>query len=78
MCFTCGTGEPVLCVVILKSEQDVKDIPLAWKWGIDITKNANNVGQCQAGFCLKITVGQTRLYQVVQNAPSDRKKFHVL
>lgn len=48
MCFTCATGEPVLCVVILKSEQNIKDIPLTWKWGIDITKPANNNGKCQA------------------------------
>ena len=48
MCFTCATGEPVLCVIILKSEQNVKDIPLNWKWGIDITKTADVTGKCSA------------------------------
>ena len=29
--FISGTGEPVLCAIIFKSELDVKDIPLSWK-----------------------------------------------
>jgi hypothetical protein len=48
MCFTCATGEPVLCVIILKSEKPVEEIPISWKWGIDITKNVDNNGTCQA------------------------------
>jgi hypothetical protein len=35
--FTSGTGEPVLCSIIFKSEQDIKGIPLNWKLGIDLT-----------------------------------------
>ena len=35
--FISGTGEPVLCSIIFKSEQDIKDIPLNWKLGIDLT-----------------------------------------
>jgi hypothetical protein len=34
--FISGTGEPVLCSIIFKSEQDIKDIPLNWKLGIDL------------------------------------------
>jgi hypothetical protein len=39
LCFTSGTGEPVLCAVILKSEKDIKDIPISWKLGIDIRRD---------------------------------------
>jgi hypothetical protein len=39
LCFTAATGQPVMCAVILKSEKEVKDIPLSWRHGIDITKN---------------------------------------
>jgi len=35
--FISGTGEPVLCSIIFKSKQDIKDIPLNWKLGIDLT-----------------------------------------
>ena len=36
LCFTAGTGEPVMCAVIFKSEKNVSDIPLYWKTGINI------------------------------------------
>jgi hypothetical protein len=36
--FTSGTGEPVMCAVIFKSEKDISKIPINWKTGIDITK----------------------------------------
>jgi hypothetical protein len=39
LCFTSGTGEPVLCAVILKSNKDIVDIPINWRLGIDLTKN---------------------------------------
>ena len=39
MCFTAGTGHPVMCAVILKSETPISEIPISWKLGIDITKN---------------------------------------
>ena len=48
MCFTCATGDPVLCVVIMKSELNIKELPITWKWGIDITKSANKDGKCNA------------------------------
>lgn len=37
--FISGTGEAVLCAIVLKSEKDIKDIPIKWKYGIDITKD---------------------------------------
>jgi hypothetical protein len=37
MGFTAATGEPVLCVVIFKSENE-QSIPLSWVSGLDITK----------------------------------------
>jgi hypothetical protein len=41
-----GTGEPVMCAVILKSNKDISEIPLSWKMGIDIRKEVNT-GQTQ-------------------------------
>ncbi len=35
--FISGTGEPVLCSIIFKSEQDISQIPINWKLGIDLT-----------------------------------------
>ncbi len=34
--FISGTGEPVLCAIIFKSEQNISEIPVNWKMGIDI------------------------------------------
>jgi hypothetical protein len=42
ICFTAGTGEPVMCAVISKSEKDASHIPDNWKFGIDLTKTVNN------------------------------------
>jgi len=39
--FTAATGQPIMCSVIMKSEQDVSQIPTSWKLGIDITKRIN-------------------------------------
>jgi hypothetical protein len=39
LAFTAGTGEAVMCAVILKSEKDIEKLPLTWKMGIDITKD---------------------------------------
>jgi hypothetical protein len=41
MCFQSGTGEPVLCAIIFKSEK-VRDIPIHWETGIDLRKIRNN------------------------------------
>jgi hypothetical protein len=38
LCFQSGNGEPILCAVVMKSEKHAKDIPLNWKFGIDITE----------------------------------------
>jgi hypothetical protein len=37
--FTSGTGQPVMCAVILKSEQDVSKLPYSWRYGIDVSKH---------------------------------------
>jgi hypothetical protein len=39
MGFTAGTGEPVMCAIILNLNKEMKYIPLNWTWGIDIRKN---------------------------------------
>lgn len=39
LCFTAGTGEPVMCGIILKSDRDISEIPLRWSLGVDITKD---------------------------------------
>jgi hypothetical protein len=43
---------PLLCAIILKSDQDITEIPINWKLGIDIWKNVNTgANQCET-FCL--------------------------
>lgn len=37
--FIAGTGEAVMCALVMKSEKDIKDIPIQWRYGIDIRKN---------------------------------------
>jgi hypothetical protein len=39
LAFTSGTGEPIMCAVILKSEKKVEELPMNWKLGIDATRN---------------------------------------
>jgi hypothetical protein len=34
--FVSGTGEPVMCAIIFKSDQKISEIPISWKTGIDI------------------------------------------
>jgi hypothetical protein len=38
LAFTLGTGEPIMCAVILKSEKGAEDLPMNWKLGLDATK----------------------------------------
>jgi hypothetical protein len=50
--FISGTGVPVLCAIIFKSEQSIKDIPINWKLGIDITvtnEDANDIATVARG-----------------------------
>jgi hypothetical protein len=49
LCFTSATGDPAMCAVILKSQKNIKDIPMTWKFGIDIRKNVEN-HQCEYDF----------------------------
>jgi hypothetical protein len=39
---TNALGVPFLCAIILKSDQDITEIPINWKLGIDILKNLDN------------------------------------
>jgi hypothetical protein len=39
LAFTSGTGEVILCAIIMKSEKKAADLPLSWKLGIDIRNN---------------------------------------
>jgi hypothetical protein len=41
LAFTSGTGEAILCAIIMKSEKHVSDLPISWKLGIDITKEVH-------------------------------------
>ena len=42
LCFTSGTGDPVMCAILLKSSLPVEKLPSTWKTGIDIRKNAKS------------------------------------
>ena len=39
LCFTCAAGEAVMCAIIFKSEKKVSELPLTWKFGIDIRRD---------------------------------------
>ena len=48
--FISGTGEPVLCAIIFKSEQQISEIPVNWKTGIDLTcDDADDMAKVAAG-----------------------------
>jgi hypothetical protein len=34
LCFNAGTGEPVMCAVILRSEKESQELPYNWIFGI--------------------------------------------
>jgi hypothetical protein len=38
LAFTLGTGDVVMCAIIMKSEKDVTDLPMSWTLGIDVSK----------------------------------------
>jgi hypothetical protein len=37
LAFTSGTGEPIMCALILKSDKPVEEMPANWKLGLDAT-----------------------------------------
>ncbi len=44
LAFISGTGEPVLCAIIFKSDLHVSQIPVNWKTGINImVQDANDI-----------------------------------
>ncbi len=48
--FMSGTGEPVLCTIVFKSEQHISEIPVNWKMGIDlIVDDADDIQKVAAG-----------------------------
>jgi len=48
--FISGTGEAVMCAIIFKSQQDISEIPVSWKLGIDITiQNADDTAKVMSG-----------------------------
>ena len=48
--FVSGTGEAVMCAIIFKSDQDISEIPVSWKTGIDITvKNVDDTAEVMRG-----------------------------
>ena len=45
LAFTSGTGESVMCAIILKSEKKIQDLPLSWRYGIDVTVPFSREGE---------------------------------
>jgi hypothetical protein len=44
LCFTSGTGAPIMCAVILKSEKELEKLPMNDKLGVDILKDIKTGG----------------------------------
>ena len=42
--FTSGTGDPVMCAILLKSALTVDKLPITWKTGINVKKMQTQVG----------------------------------
>jgi hypothetical protein len=60
--FISSTGEPVLFAIIFKSEQDIKDIPVSWKLGVDLavqTSEADNMKNIGKGGPTCVYKGKT-------------------
>jgi hypothetical protein len=53
--FIAGTGEAVMCAVILKSEKSIEDTPLSWRYGIDVTKTLQHQSEDDIDMFLKNT-----------------------
>jgi hypothetical protein len=50
LAFLSGTGKAVLCAIIFKSEQNMSEIPISWKLGVDITvDDVNNKKMAMQG-----------------------------
>jgi hypothetical protein len=58
LCFTSGTGAPVMCAVILKSEKELAKLPLNVKLGINVLKKIN-------------TSENSSLAQIIENNTDD-------
>lgn len=56
--FLSNTGEPALYLIKLKSEQNVNDVPLNWKLGMDLTievKDSEQIEKFEPGRTTQIT-----------------------
>jgi hypothetical protein len=42
LAFTSGTGDVIMCAVIMKSEKTVSDLAVSWTLGIDVSKNVSD------------------------------------
>jgi hypothetical protein len=49
LAFVSGTGVPVMCTVIFKSELPVSEIPVSWKLGLDITADVDDADKVMKG-----------------------------
>jgi len=47
--FISGTGEALMCAIIIKSDLPVSEIPVSWKSGLDITCTADDHSKVLAG-----------------------------
>jgi hypothetical protein len=41
LAFTSGTGEAMICAIIMKSKKHVLENPIRWKLAIDVTKEVH-------------------------------------
>jgi hypothetical protein len=63
-------GEAILCAIILTSKKPIEEIPLSWRYGIDITKSMHH----HEGEDIEIFIKNSCEGVVV----SVVKRFHVL
>jgi hypothetical protein len=56
--FVSGTGDAIMCSIILKSEKLVNEIPMSWRYGIDITKDLFNEESDQDLFMMNTGKGK--------------------
>jgi hypothetical protein len=39
LAFTAGTGEVIICAVVMKLNKDIKKLPICWNLGVDVSKD---------------------------------------
>jgi hypothetical protein len=72
------TSEPVICSFIFKSEQDVNDVPLNWKLGIDSTievKDAEQMEKVETGRPNQVSDARSlNAERIIGNRPGKSKE----